>query len=405
MSSATMTDHEARAEALEAEVAGVCGVINAAAARLVGLIGEVVATGAWEGADVLSPAHWVGWKCGVSPRRARRLLFMARRLAELPHTRAAFAAGELSEDQVALICRHAPAEADAAVAEFARHATVSQLSRVLSTYVFEHERPRSEAERRVSFGPDDDGWWRCWARLGPEEGAVVEAAMAQERQRRKLGSWADAFVAMAERCLGADHAEGGHHDGATVPRPPTVVVHLHPDGSGHLHLGPGLPDEVLRHLGCDGRVRTVGHDARGVATSVGRALRIVPERTRLVIEERDRGCRVPGCDHRRWLQVHHVTHWLDGGPTDTTNLVCLCGHHHRLLHRGAFTIAGDADDPDGLVFTDRRGRPLAGCGPPTPPATPASSTGPNPITGAWTPPSGERLDWWMVTFDEVPIGA
>ena len=305
----TATEWEAEAMRLEAEVAQVCGVANAAAGRLVALIADVLATGSWEGADILSPAHWVGWKCGVSPNRARRLVSMARRLHELPETRAAFEAGELSEDQVALICRHAPAAADASVAEFARHATHSQLSRVLSKYVFAADKKEPEPERRrVDFGHDDDGWWRCWGVLGSEEGAKVQRAMELERERRKLDSWADALVAVAERCLAADQASRGHHDAQTV------VVHLRPDGGGHLHLGPGLPDAVLRHLGCDGRVKTVEHDHHGLAVSVGRAHRIVPERTRLVIEERDRGCRVPGCDHTAWLQVHHIRHWLDGVP-------------------------------------------------------------------------------------------
>ncbi len=141
----TATEWEAEAMRLEAEVAQVCGVANAAAGRLVALIADVLATGSWEGADILSPAHWVGWKCGVSPNRARRLVSMARRLPELPETRAAFEAGELSEDQVALICRHAPAAADASVAEFARHATHSQLSRVLSKYVFAARQERTRA--------------------------------------------------------------------------------------------------------------------------------------------------------------------------------------------------------------------------------------------------------------------
>ena len=39
-----------------------------------------------------------------------------------------------------------------------------------------------------------------------------------------------------------------------------------------------------------------------------------------------------------------------------------------------------------------------GCGRPAPP-------GDTVITGNWAPPSGERLDSWMVTFDEVPVGA
>ena len=133
---------------------------------------------------------------------------------------------------------------------------------------------------------------------------------------------------------------------------PTVLLHLRIDENGprgHLHLGPALTDGVRRYLCCDSRVRAV-FDRGGRAVSVGRELRIVPERTRLVIEERDRGCRVPGCDRTKWLQIHHIVHWEDGGPTNTWNLVALCHAHHRLHHLGRLQISGDADEPDGLVF-------------------------------------------------------
>ncbi len=125
---------------------------------------------------------------------------------------------------------------------------------------------------------------------------------------------------MAERCLGADAATrsaGDRH---------LVVVHLRGDERApvaNLHLGPPLPDALRRLLGCDGRVRPV-REVCGVALSVGRTQRIVPERTRMIIEERDGACRVPGCERSRWLQVHHVIHWEDGGATDTANLVALC---------------------------------------------------------------------------------
>ncbi|MDP9071521.1 MAG: HNH endonuclease, partial [Actinomycetota bacterium] len=92
-----------------------------------------------------------------------------------------------------------------------------------------------------------------------------------------------------------------------------VVVHLQAEKDGaaaHLHLGPALPDSLRRLLGCDGRVR--GQlDAGAAPLSVGRAQRIVPERTRLAVEERDGACRVPGCERTRCLQVHHVVHWED----------------------------------------------------------------------------------------------
>jgi len=36
---------------------------------------------------------------------------------------------------------------------------------------------------------------------------------------------------------------------------------------------------------------------------------------------------------------YHIRHWADGGETSLDNLVTLCRHHHRQLHRGSFTIA------------------------------------------------------------------
>ena len=69
-------------------MAEMCGLLHAATARLVGLIGQVLATGAWPGFGIRSAEHWVTWKCGVSARRARELVGMARRLPEFPETRA-----------------------------------------------------------------------------------------------------------------------------------------------------------------------------------------------------------------------------------------------------------------------------------------------------------------------------
>ncbi len=130
---------------------------------------------------------------------------------------------------------------------------------------------------------------------------------------------------------------------------------------------------------------------------MGRAARIVSDRTRLAIEERDGACRVPGCDRTTWLHVHHVVHWQDGGATDTSNLMALCSAHHRQHHRGQLGISGDADDPHGITFTDARGRPLAPVGLPTPPTEPAP-------TGNWVHPAGERFDDECVVFGDPPGG-
>ena len=221
----------------------------------------------------------------------------------------------------------------------------------------------------MSFGTTEDGSWRLWALLPADEGAVVERAL--DTARRGLAeddgadqpSWADALVAVADRSLGDTASAQPYHDRHLV------VVHLRGDEHGqsaNLHAGPPLPESLRRLLGCEGRIRPLV-EVGGTPLSVGRAQRIVPERTRLAIEERDGTCRVPGCERSRHLHIHHITHWEDGGATDTANLLALCSRHHRLHHLGRLGIEGHADDPDGVVFTDAKGRALTGCGRPAPP--------------------------------------
>ena len=102
------------------------------------------------------------------------------------------------------------------------------------------------------------------------------------------------------------------------------------------------------------------------------------------------GCRVPGCTADRFVEVHHIIHWQDGGPTDTWNLLSLCGRHHRMHHQGLLGIEGNADEPDGIEFTDTRGSPIPHAHPPNPPSEPPECERPYEA-----PPAG-RMNWdWV----------
>ena len=52
--------------------------------------------------------------------------------------------------------------------------------------------------------------------------------------------------------------------------------------------------------------------------------------------------------------MHHVRHWVDGGPTDLDNLVELCDQHHRCVHEMGWKISGDANVE--LTFQSPTGR-------------------------------------------------
>jgi hypothetical protein len=413
--------------AVEGRIADLMGVMNAVTAELVEVIAEVDRTGLWQGWGIRSLEHWVTWRCGVSPRRARGLVALARRLPELPEVAAVFAAGSLTEDQAAVVCRHTTPPTDAQVAELAPLMTEPQLRRALASIPqpppepVAEERPAMESpsdpvptgpHRYVRFGWADDGSWRLSAILPADEGSVVDRAIhvAFERELRDRHpdldhlevhaaaaardqiTWADALGRLASD--GLNGLECAHD--VCAGRPPgerfQVFVHVDadagPDRPIAMHLGPLLPAGVDGFVTCDATVRAVLR-GEGRPIGFGRRRRTVPPRLRVLIEARDGGCRVPGCGHRRRLHVHHLRHWRDGGPTDPDNLVALCPRHHRLLHFGRLRISGDPADPDGLVFSDERGRVL----------DPARAS---PIEGAARDAAAER-DVPMPTY-ENPIG-
>ena len=161
--------------------------------------------------------------------------------------------------------------------------------------------------------------------------------------------------------------------------------------------GLAVPDWLRDMLLCDGTVSPVfTEDGRPV--SVGRTQYQVPDRTRRLVLRRDRKCRVPWCNQTRWLQVHHIIHDQHHGPTDTWNLAGLCPGCHRLHHRGLLGISGNADDPDGLTFTDAHGQVI------DPATRPIKPTGPPPAgpVKPYEHPLGERLQRWAILFPDPP---
>ncbi|MCU1370052.1 MAG: hypothetical protein JWO77_1246 [Ilumatobacteraceae bacterium] len=410
---------EAAYDAVVAELAEVVGVINAAEGRVVALTARALELGV-SGGSHLTPERWVEWQTGVTPGRASDVVKLAGRRAELPHTIAALEAGELSVDQAAAVARFVPGRFDASASRVASCCTVRQLRQALPWYRDPDPDGAGGGDRRsVSTGVDEHGWW-IRGRLPEAEGAVVDQALKAmgedlKRQARhdcpdgvepERVTAADALVALAETALAAGEAVRPGSDRYLVH------VHLQAGASGTVelmtHLGIRLPDGQRRHLLCDTRLRALVHDGT-IPVGTGRVTRTINRRLRRAIEHRDRGCTVPGCGATRGLEIHHIWHWEDGGPTETWNLIALCARHHTLHHQGLLGIAGNADQPrdspDAIVFTNRWGRPLKPTGQPVPPQPPATSATPSEYVAAtasaigitaapYLGPTGERLDRW-----------
>jgi hypothetical protein len=117
-----------------------------------------------------------------------------------------------------------------------------------------------------------------------------------------------------------DHGDNAHGQGACGWKRTRRL--------GRRGVDPGSPTFWITGIEQrDGRPLTVGRKTRAVSPALRR-----------VLQSRDPVCRFPGCLERRYLHAHHIDHWANGGPTDLSNLLRLCSHHHRLLHEGGYTI-------------------------------------------------------------------
>jgi hypothetical protein len=71
---------------------------------------------------------------------------------------------------------------------------------------------------------------------------------------------------------------------------------------------------------------------------------------------RDGGrCRVPGCRHAVFVDVHHLEFRSEGGGNTLDNLVTLCSAHHRAIHHG--NLVAEGSPSGGLAFRHSNGTP------------------------------------------------
>jgi hypothetical protein len=104
----------------------------------------------------------------------------------------------------------------------------------------------------------------------------------------------------------------------------------------------------------------VAEDENGNPLDVGRKQRTVSTALRRALYARDRRCTFPGCQRKRYLDGHHLKHWINGGETAPDNMTLQCNYHHRLLHEGAFGIVKEEDGTLRFVTADGRTIPRNG---------------------------------------------
>ena len=282
---------------------------------------------------------WAGDRLPMSPRRARYLASLARRLGHLPQLADAYRRGIVSWCQARLLVRIVQPTTQSRWIRYARQVTVRRLEDVIIMCEVTAAAPASPAH--IGAAP-----------LPPTES-----------------------LPLAERCSSAEPFP----DAATSPDPSSAI-----EARPHTSASPRdglefLDGAAFHHASADRRtwrrisfwcpleVASLWDRAlRSCRASAGhaledwecfmlmvRAMRDTWEnqadphwRRRYRVLERDGWrCKAPGCTSRGDLNEHHITFRSQQGSDDLVNLVTLCiGHHQKGLHEGRIRCLGTAPD-------------------------------------------------------------
>ena len=398
---------------LEAQITELWGHLNAATFRFLQLIAEFDRSEAYARHGLVSTAQWLNWQCGIGKVAAREKVRVARALESLPEISAAFASGEFSYSKVRAMTRVATPANEPVLVSIGRHGTATHVENLVKKYRWTQRRDAAalansqQLNGQVHSFYDETDTFVLHALLPPEVGALVKRALeiagnivrehSEEDARSRIqantitrsqaeidaGTWAindkershaarraDALELIVETFLAttsseiedtssADRYQVVVHVDQAVLAEPITATNAEPHRC-ELDNGPALALNTVRRLGCDGTIVGIVEGDGGEPLDVGRRSRSIPLPLKRALRSRDGGCRFPGCDRTRFTEGHHVKHWADGGETKLSNLVSLCGFHHKLVHEGGFGVA--ATDDGLFVFTRPDGRRIPECG-------------------------------------------
>ncbi|WP_410641002.1 DUF222 domain-containing protein [Amycolatopsis sp. lyj-346] len=398
MTSNAVLSSSSDAVALADRIGELVACMRSAEAELGAVLVEVEQRGVMELFGYRSAARLLEQLADIPKSAAERIVKRARLVnpgrtldgspisALAPATGVAARAGRLSNPMIDVITdvlgqvppeHHASAEAD--LLTFAAEAGHKQVA-ALGARILAHLAPDGEEPavadpvippRELFLRRRRSGTWELNARFDDETGTRASAlldALAERRtsddgpdHRTHPQRYGDAFSDAIDLALNSPELPMQAGERAHV----MVAVSLEDlkSGVGTATLGDTgkISAAEARVHACDAMIIPAVLGEKSEPLNLGRLRRLISAGLRRALFLRDRGCAFPGC-HRppRHCQGHHIRHWADGGPTDLTNLVLMCAHHHRLLHRSGWEVRIAADGlPEFLppVFIDRRRKP------------------------------------------------
>ena len=374
----TSTDDRSVDE-LDAAIGRLVRQMNTDSYRMLVIVREFDDRFGWKKWSYKTCAEWLAWRAGISLSAAREKVRTAHALRSLPAISAAFEEGRLSYSKVRALTRVAQVHDEDLLLAYALNATAPQVEercrqiRNVAPESAHHARRAWENRSLTMWRDEGRGLMRLTVEVPIEEGELIARALdcavaggevttdidpdavAESKGTAWCAQQADALVAVVKSYLDGGHGARAARRRITIKSSCTRT--RNPSGRDRLL---GSADRYREAAAMRLQPGTVVEDANGNPLDVGRKQRTVSTPLRRALYARDRGCTFPGCHRKRYLDGHHLKHWINGGETTPDNMTLLCTYHHRKLHEGGFSIVKEADDT--LRFVTDDGRTIPRCG-------------------------------------------
>jgi hypothetical protein len=382
----TLTGAEVREVITAVQKARTC--LDAALSRLAGCAADM---GLPKDDGAVSVTAWLAAVIGMTKSEAATLAGLARvTTSDTEATRSAWAAGELSTDQAAVIMKAIDAlpdwcgdteraDAETHLIELAGRYGLDDLKR-LANRVLEvidpdgadealGERLRAEEQHafdatRMNIKRRGDGTSRGVFTIPDADADTLRAAIEGiiAPRRSQLAAEHHGFAGADEWNMLPRDQKMGHAFTELIEHLPkdalpqagglaaTVAVTIDVDdlrtgqGTATNTSGTTISAAKAQRLACNANLVALYLDSESRVIDYGTNRRLYDQHQRLILAVRDGGCVFPGCDRPpAWCEAHHITYWSENGPTDLNNAALLCHFHHFLIHEGEW-VAVMADD-------------------------------------------------------------
>ncbi|AKK10411.1 HNH endonuclease signature motif containing protein [Corynebacterium uterequi] len=367
--------------------------ITRSKAALIAAIAQFHARGLAEHFGAPSTATWLIRHFQLASSTARELVRVAVFITQHPRVADAFYLGRLSYCAVrllmAVVDESTTEDEEDAIVAAAEGLTITELRAALAPL----RTPREDKVEKIRIRTQDDGWTTVSITLNPDTAAEFAAAL----KTAELSNYGDTTTKIedsdvqpgdvADQIAGLD-PHGTHGAGVVgvsrfgaparvrlmgafkavvhivrsqpvsrVRAPGAEVIYVVREDDGGVPRVVSDPSAVATGRAdklFNARMRTLLVDGVGNAVSLSSSTRLATNRqVKALVAQWSGVCATPGCGHSRWLEMHHIVDWAQGGPTDMWNLVVLCSACHTLVTNGQMRITIDDKDPSRLHFRAR----------------------------------------------------